>query len=75
MKLFIHLPRQFEPYFYIADHLNYRIMLSKNSGFSWYIRIGGDKHLSFNVGAEDTDEILWQFGPLLFTREGEEPEE
>ena len=78
MKIFVHWPKfdgSPERYFYIADHLNFRIMISPVSGLTWFFRLPGGLFFDFRLGPDEDDELLWEFGPFSLTREGVPPEE
>ena len=78
MKIFIHWPKftgSVERYFYIADHTNFRFMLSPDSGFTWYVRLPGGLFLDHGLGPDEYDELLWELGPFHLVREGFPPED
>lgn len=78
MKLCFHWPegRPGLNYFYVADHCKWRFMVSPISGLNWFFRVPGSEDLIFdcNLGPEDYDELVWQFGPFHLVREGTPPE-
>lgn len=80
MKLFIHWPKfdgSPERYFYIADHFNWRIMISPVSGLTWFFRLPGHQglFLDMGLGPDEYDELLWELGPFHLVREGFPPED
>jgi hypothetical protein len=79
MTVFTHWPegRQGLNYFYIADHFNWRFMISPVSGLNWFFRLPGGQGLifDFNLGPDEYDDLLWQFGPFHLVREGFPPED
>lgn len=76
MKIFTHWPQP-KPfnYFYLTDHINWRIMLAPASGFTWFFRLPNGLFLDFRLGPEPWDELIWECGPLHLVREGVPPEE
>jgi len=76
MKIYTHWPQQ-KPfnYFYVTDHINFRIMISPVSGFTWFFRLYGGKVLDFGLGPDEYDELLWECGPFHLVEEGFPPDD